>query len=61
MRLDVCVLGVSLTISTGSGTAERRRCLSDQLGCSLGTPFSQLCVRHCDGGCGAVVGPSQSS
>ena len=28
MRLDVCVLGVSLTTSTGSGTAERRRFLA---------------------------------
>lgn len=61
LRLDVCVLGVSLTTSTGSGTAERRRCHSSQSGCYLGTLFSQLCVRRCGGSCGTVVGPSRSS
>lgn len=47
MHLDVCVLGVSLTISTGSGTAERRRCHSNQSAVTWGPLLS--CVE------GAVV------
>ena len=58
MHLDVCVLGVSLTISTGSGTAERRRCHSNQSAVTWGPLLSAAC-RRCGGGCGTVVGPSR--
>lgn len=54
MHLDARIPGVSLIISTRRWAAERR-CHSKQ----LGTPFFQLCVRHCDGGCGIEVGCSR--
>ena len=55
-HLDVCVPGVSLIISTRRWAAERK---GDATQTSWGPPFFQLCVRHCDGGCGIEVGRSR--